>query len=615
MTVSTASLNINVKTDGVAKADNELEGLTSAGKKTEKQVESLQREIVSLNKRLTSTSKVSKLSTMAVNDASKGFKVNSFQVQNAAFQMQDLVTQLEMGTSASRALSQQLPQLLGGFGAVGAVVGLVSGLAFALGGPLVNSLFDGVDAVESLEDSLEGLEGVVVDTENGVSLLAQELSDLAKRSRVSALTQIQLKVIDLEDSLSDVRSELGELGDDLVSSFFSTISGFDEAIGAVELYGMNWISLSKTLDLSEAQAKDLALVFKSFGNGLKDEKGISVLRQEFEAFFITLEKPDEKLVEFATGLSKLDEKSIAATEKLEFLKNAFTNLDEVLSNSSVESEKLAELDRVLLREGEIAERRREREANSLLRDEERLAEHFRKMDEIKEKESQKEKLRLEEQDADLREQLAKRNEDTIKGYQDLAGAMASSSSGAVEAIGNIAGEASTAYRVAFAAAKGFAVAQASLNFGLALTQAMALPADTSLPQKLASYVTVLGTVAPLLSSISSVKLGGGRLQGGAVDSGTARMVGERGPELFIPDTAGSVVNNNKMRNGGGGGGETNITIVNQTTGRIDQVERQQLSESDVVLIIKEVVPREIANPNSKTSKQLNSSTSTSRRLV
>src|SRR6056297_3334048 len=40
---------------------------------------------------------------------------NSNAVRNAAFQFQDLTVQMQMGTSASRALSMQLPQLLGGF--------------------------------------------------------------------------------------------------------------------------------------------------------------------------------------------------------------------------------------------------------------------------------------------------------------------------------------------------------------------------------------------------------------------------------------------------------------------------------------------------------------------
>ena len=45
--------------------------------------------------------------------------------------------------------------------------------------------------------------------------------------------------------------------------------------------------------------------------------------------------------------------------------------------------------------------------------------------------------------------------------------------------------------------------------------------------------------------------------GGPVQSGSSYMVGERGPELFMPNSSGSIVPNNRM---GGGGG----VVVNQT---------------------------------------------------
>jgi phage-related protein len=50
--------------------------------------------------------------------------------------------------------------------------------------------------------------------------------------------------------------------------------------------------------------------------------------------------------------------------------------------------------------------------------------------------------------------------------------------------------------------------------------------------------------------------GGGKAAGGPVKSGTSYVVGERGPELFVPNTAGTIV-----PNGGGGRGNTiNVTV-------------------------------------------------------
>jgi phage-related protein len=50
--------------------------------------------------------------------------------------------------------------------------------------------------------------------------------------------------------------------------------------------------------------------------------------------------------------------------------------------------------------------------------------------------------------------------------------------------------------------------------------------------------------------------GGGRANGGPVNAGTSYVVGERGPELFVPNTSGKII-----PNGGSGGGSTiNLTV-------------------------------------------------------
>lgn len=53
-------------------------------------------------------------------------------LQNASFQLADFSAQVGAGTSASVALGQQLPQLLGGFGILGAVLGAVAAVAVPL---------------------------------------------------------------------------------------------------------------------------------------------------------------------------------------------------------------------------------------------------------------------------------------------------------------------------------------------------------------------------------------------------------------------------------------------------------------------------------------------------
>ena len=76
-------------------------------------------------------------------------------------------------------------------------------------------------------------------------------------------------------------------------------------------------------------------------------------------------------------------------------------------------------------------------------------------------------------------------------------------------------------------------------------------------------VTALLGGAP--TAVTGQQIGGAqfalgfRADGGPVSSGQPYMVGERGPELFVPKQAGSVVPNEAL----GGGGPINLTVVNQ----------------------------------------------------
>jgi lambda family phage tail tape measure protein len=97
--------------------------------------------------------------------------------------------------------------------------------------------------------------------------------------------------------------------------------------------------------------------------------------------------------------------------------------------------------------------------------------------------------------------------------------------------------------------------------------------------------------------------------GGRPPVGVPSIVGERGPELFIPSTAGTIVPNGALSNSGGSG---NILISNFTTGRIDTVEERRLSNGDRELVLREVAAQ-IGNPNSDISKSLSRNTTAGRK--
>lgn len=64
-------------------------------------------------------------------------------------------------------------------------------------------------------------------------------------------------------------------------------------------------------------------------------------------------------------------------------------------------------------------------------------------------------------------------------------------------------------------------------------------------------------VTQAISGVFDTVFGGGRAMGGPVNAGTSYVVGERGPELFMPNTSGTIIPNNRL---GGGGTVINLTV-------------------------------------------------------
>jgi hypothetical protein len=78
-----------------------------------------------------------------------------------------------------------------------------------------------------------------------------------------------------------------------------------------------------------------------------------------------------------------------------------------------------------------------------------------------------------------------------------------------------------------------------------------------------------------------------RAMGGPVTSGAPYVVGERGPELFVPNAGGSIVNNSDLRsamgasNGSAGGPVLNMSFETTSIGGTEYVSREQLEAAMV----------------------------------
>lgn len=128
---------------------------------------------------------------------------------------------------------------------------------------------------------------------------------------------------------------------------------------------------------------------------------------------------------------------------------------------------------------------------------------------------------------------------------------------------------------------------------------------------------VMGTGAP---TWGGVPIGAGRAAGGAVSPFGFTPVGEAGPELYraangaqflIGGRQGGTVVPMKQ-----GGGDSSITVVNQTTGRIDNIVEQRLGNMERVLVLQErqtVKTADVADAGSRFSRTLARTTTAGRR--
>ena len=136
----TRNIVLSLSTRGAEKLRSDLEGMGAAGEAALKRLDDAVRRHEANGSRLSG----------ANDNAGRSFGSLGSQVQNASFQLGDFFVQVASGQSAITALAQQLPQLLGGFGAIGAA----SGAAVAIGAVAYNMLA-GADAAKEMDKALK----------------------------------------------------------------------------------------------------------------------------------------------------------------------------------------------------------------------------------------------------------------------------------------------------------------------------------------------------------------------------------------------------------------------------------------------------------------------------
>ncbi|MGA4510498.1 tail protein (tape measure) [Enterobacter hormaechei] len=208
-----------------------------------------------------------------VENGAKGTGSWKTSMQQAGYQVQDFIVQVQGGQSALVAFAQQGSQLAGAFGPGGAVVGAVIALSSVIAGVLITSLNGGKNAMDALKDAAEAMDKVITISQNGVAALSDKYANLARTNaeaatilRNQAMIEYNAAIAKIPKSINDASSSIVGFTDKLKTSFVGGIASIDE-------FNKNLSTVGATADNYSAameQARDAGARFTVNANAIQN---------------------------------------------------------------------------------------------------------------------------------------------------------------------------------------------------------------------------------------------------------------------------------------------------------------------------------------------------------
>lgn len=208
-----------------------------------------------------------------VENGAKGTGSWKSSMQQAGYQVQDFIVQVQGGQSALVAFAQQGSQLAGAFGPGGAVVGAVIALSSVIAGVLITSLNGGKNAMDALKDAAEAMDKVITISQNGVAALSDKYANLARTNaeaatilRNQAMIEYNAAIAKIPKSINDASSSIVGFTDKLKTSFVGGIASIDE-------FNKNLSTVGATADNYSAameQARDAGAKFTVNANAIQN---------------------------------------------------------------------------------------------------------------------------------------------------------------------------------------------------------------------------------------------------------------------------------------------------------------------------------------------------------
>lgn len=202
--------------------------------------------------------------------SNKGWKSS---MQQAGYQVQDFIVQVQGGQSALVAFAQQGSQLAGAFGPGGAIVGSIIALSSVLAGVLITSLNGGKNAMDALKDAAEAMDKVITISQNGVAALSDKYANLARTNaeaatilRNQAMIEYNAAIAKIPKSINDASSSIVGFTDKLRTSFVGGIASIDEFNKNLSTVGVT----ADTYSVAMEQARNAGAKFTVNANAIQN---------------------------------------------------------------------------------------------------------------------------------------------------------------------------------------------------------------------------------------------------------------------------------------------------------------------------------------------------------
>lgn len=221
-------------------------------------------------------------------------------MQNFSYQLQDVFTQVGMGVPLMISLGQQAPQILSGFGTMGAVFGVVAAAGFPLAAMFFDMGYgarDVTDAIDVFKESLGGLEDYV---------------ELAKKP------------------LMEVRQEYGFLAEEVIHAarqvaLFEAQTGFRSLVDETQEIGQNISDAARQFERLQRVRQQHAAGTVSTEQLRTREEVFALFNDELELTGEQLQNLDQMLETFR-GAQTMDEMARASFDVTKYLDQQYASL-------------------------------------------------------------------------------------------------------------------------------------------------------------------------------------------------------------------------------------------------------------------------------------------------